>query len=109
MLCVVSLLTMCMNWIGKAYANNPKFETYYYGKGKNHCGKTMFNFSNNTEKANRLVVLGLSCFKLDQQYYEVIQSLLQSWIDISMICRPTEFKFLCRMFPVVYGSCATKR
>ncbi|CAG8646336.1 3324_t:CDS:2, partial [Paraglomus occultum] len=95
--------------IGEAYANKPKFETYYYGEGRNRHGNMTFNFSSDAEEANRLVVLGLSCFKLDQQYHEVIRSLLQSWIDISMICRPTEFKFLCRMFPVVYGSHATKR
>ena len=109
MLHVINLLTMCMNWIGEAYANNSKFKTYCYGKGRNRHGNMTLNFSNDTEEANRLVVLSLSCFKLDQQYYEVIRSLLQSWIDMSTICRPTEFKFICRMFPVVYGSHATKR
>ena len=100
-----------MNWIGEAYANNPKFETYHYGEGRNRRGNMTLNFSNtnDTKKANRLVVLGLGCFKLDRQYYEVIRSLLRSWIDMSTICRPTEFKFICRMFPVVYGSHATKR
>ncbi|CAG8740958.1 968_t:CDS:2, partial [Funneliformis mosseae] len=72
--------------IGEAYANNPKFETYHYGEGRNRHGNMTLNFSNtnDTKKVNKL-------------------------IDMSMICRLTEFKFICRMFPVVYGSHATKR
>src|SRR5438128_10869732 len=84
---------------GQAYETKPAILACRYFKSTSHW---VWEEIKEDSNANRLVVLRLNSFNLEQGYLNMFKNILREWNDLVELCNPMEFNCLNVMMHIVY-------